>query len=47
MLELCDSVTRKRTELGIFQRTKTLSAILESQVGLLALMITLISAITI
>ncbi|PON57696.1 QWRF family [Parasponia andersonii] len=30
--ELYDSVTRKRTELGILQRTKTLSAILESQV---------------
>ncbi|XP_062087988.1 protein ENDOSPERM DEFECTIVE 1-like [Humulus lupulus] len=32
MSELYDSVTRKRTELGILQRTKTLSTILEAQV---------------
>ncbi|XP_060972369.1 protein ENDOSPERM DEFECTIVE 1 [Cannabis sativa] len=32
MSELYDSVTRKRTELGILRRTKTLSTILEAQV---------------
>lgn len=43
MSELYDSVTRKRMELGMLQRTKTLSTILESQVRLLALMISSIT----
>lgn len=35
--ELYDSVKRKRIDLGVLQRTKTLSTILEAQVRLLAL----------
>lgn len=35
--ELYDSVKRKRIELGVLQRTKNLSTILEAQVRLLAL----------